>query len=123
MKTILFLCLLSLFAGKLDILSTGVCLITNPKVIELGSKVLGYIKSKDFDRILPTLISKVPEMAAVVKDCLKYKTENEFIVDNDNADDEVTLREKFTCKRYKRYVICINNLEGSEVLCKRKYCY
>ena len=35
---------------------------SNPKVIELGSKVLGYIKSKDFDSILPTLISKVPEM-------------------------------------------------------------
>ena len=122
MKTILFLCLLSLFAGKLDILSTGVCLITNPKVIELGSKVLGYIKSKDFDSILPTLISKVPEMAAVVKDCLKYKTENEFIVDNDNADDEVTLRERFTCKDAKRYFKCINDLEGSMADCRKYYC-
>ena len=109
MKAVLFLCLLSLFAGKLDILSTGVCLITNPKVKELASKVLGYIKSKDFDSLIPTLISKVPEMAAVVKDCLKYKNENELLVDNDNADDEVTLRDRqrFTCK--KEYQDCLND--------------
>jgi len=122
MKAVLFLCLLSLFAGKLDILSTGVCLITNPKVIELGSKVLGYIKTKDFDSILPTLISKVPEMAAVVKDCLKYKNENKLIVDNDNADDEVTLKEKFLCRHYPDYVKCLNDIGTTFDYCKRKHC-
>ena len=122
MKAVLFLCLLSLFAGKLDLLSTGVCLITNPKVLELGSTVLDFIKSKDFDSILPTLMSKVPEMIVVVKDCLKYKTENELIIDDDNADDEVTLRERFPCKDAKRYYKCINNLEGSMPACKKAYC-
>ena len=83
-----------------------------------------YIKSKDFDSILPTLISKVPEMAAVVKDCLKYENENDLIVDNDHADDEVILKDKvrFRCRNTDGYFKCINNLEGSFDQCRRAYC-
>ena len=61
-------------------------------------------------------------MAAVVKDCLKYQTENKLLVNKDNADDEITLREHFTCIDYPRYVKCIKNLEGSIADCKRAYC-
>ena len=119
MKSFLLLCLLSLFAGKLDILSTGVCLITNPKVMELGSKVLGYIKSKDFDSIIPTLIN--PEMASLVKDCLKYKNED---VDNATANDEITLKDKIRYKCYdsEAYQKCIHSLGTSINFCLSKYC-
>ena len=121
MKAVLFLCLLSLFAGKLDILSTGVCLITNPKVKELGSKVLGYIKSKDFDSILPTLISKVPEMVSVVKDCLKYENEKELIVDNNSADDEVILKGRYKCD--SEYNNCLKDFRYSIKDCIRIHCF
>ena len=80
MRNILFLCLLALFTCKLNFFETAKCVISKPKVQELGLKLFSYLYTKDYDKILPAILNSFSDLTTAVKDCL-----------TDNHDDDVVL--------------------------------
>ena len=96
MRIILFLCLLALFTCKFDFFETAKCIISKPKVQELGLKLFSYLYTKDYDKILPAILNSFSDLKTAIKDCL-----------TDNDDDDVVLTTPQNCKDPKGYDICI----------------
>ena len=88
MRNILFLCLLALFTCKLDFFETAKCVISKPKVQELGLKLFSYLYTKDYDKILPAILYSFSDLTTAIKDCL---TDN-------HDDDDVVLTAPSNCK-------------------------
>ncbi len=95
MRNILFLCLLSLFTCKLDFFETAKCVISKPKVQELGLKLFSYLYTKDYEKILQAILNSFSDLTTAVKDCL---TDN---------DDDVALFKKPVRELCKESLDCI----------------
>ena len=98
MRNILFLCLLALFTCKFDFFETAKCVISKPKVQELGLKLFSYLYTKDYDKILPTILNSFSDLTTAVKDCL-----------TDNHDDDVVLAASPNCRNLIAYNSCIKS--------------
>ena len=46
------------------------CLIGQPKLIEFALKMFSYITTKDYDRILPAVLSSISDIIAAIKACI-----------------------------------------------------
>ena len=113
MRNILFLCLLALFTCKFDFFETAKCVISKPKVQELGLKLFSYLYTKDFDKILPSILNSFSDLTTAIKDCL-----------TDNHDDDVVLQAPANCKNPIYYDLCMKNCKDSicEFGCDVNYC-
>ena len=80
MKVVLFLCLISLFACKIDILETVQCLISKPKVKELGLKLFSYVYTKEYSKILPSLVNSLPDLYNAFIECLTKKDDEDIVL-------------------------------------------
>ena len=100
MRNILFLCLLALFTCKFDFFETAKCVISKPKVQELGLKLFSYLYTKDYEKILPAILNSFSDLTTAIKDCL---------TDNHDDDDDVLLTAPPNCKHPKAYAQCIKN--------------
>ena len=99
MRNILFLCLLALFTCKFDFFETAKCVISKPKVQELGLKLFSYLYTKDYDKILPAILNSLSDLTTAIKDCL---TDN-------HDDDDVVLTIPPNCKNPNEFAVCIKN--------------
>ena len=70
MRTVLLLCLLSLFACKIDFLESVKCIISKPKVQELGLKLFSHLYTKQYSEMLPALLKSLPDLQNAVVECL-----------------------------------------------------
>ena len=119
MRNILFLCLLALFTCKLNFFETAKCVISKPKVQELGLKLFSYLYTKDYDKILPAILNSFSDLTTAIKDCL-----------TDNHDDDVVLTALPNCKNLKDFSQCIRTCFGgryrigckSNNNCFKKHC-
>ena len=103
MRNILFLCLLALFTCKFDFFETAKCVISKPKVQELGLKLFSYLYTKDYDKILPAILNSFSDLTTAVKDCLA-----------DNHDDDVVLLSAPpNCKHPRDYEKCMKGCYGT----------
>ncbi len=115
MRNILFLCLLALFTCKLDFFETAKCVISKPKVQELGLKLFSYLYTKDYDKILPAILNSFSDLTTAIKDCL---TDN-------HDDDDVVLTAPANCKNPIYYDLCMKRCNGDvfcEFGCNVDYC-
>ena len=80
MKIVLLLCLISLFACKINIIETGICLISNPKIKEFGLKLLSYLNTQQFSDVLPTIIKSFPELYDAFTECLSNSKEEDIVL-------------------------------------------
>ena len=103
MRNILFLCVLALFTCKLDFFETAKCVISKPKVQELGFKIFSYLYTKDYDKILPAILNSFSNLTTAIKDCL---TDN-------HDDDAIVLTTSSNSKKSKN---CIKICDGK--ICK-----
>lgn len=117
MKVFLYLCLFALLSCKMDFWETAVCVISKPKVQEVGLKVFNHVLTKEFNEIWQTLVTALPELQKSVLECLSGIQ---------GEEDEVILKNN-GCKHWTEYLLCsipcgpINNkncLEG----CYRGWC-
>ena len=95
MKIILLLCLLTLFSCKIDLIETAKCLISQPKIKELGLQIFNHIKSKDFSKILQTLMNSLPDLYNNLTKCL-----------SEPDDENVILKAPPNCKHPFNYSVC-----------------
>ena len=120
MKNILFLCLLALFTCKLDFFETAKCIISKPKVQELGLKLFSYLYTKDYEKILPAILNSFSDLTTAIKDCLTDK------------DNDVTLFKKpvriCSTEAFKCFTMCTIDHYSDDGLsycrenCYAKYC-
>ena len=68
MKFLLVLCLIALISCNFA--DTINCLIGQPKLIEFALKMFSYITTKDYDRILPAVLSSISDIIAAIKACI-----------------------------------------------------
>ena len=108
MRNILFLCLLALFTCKLDFFETAKCVISKPKVQELGLKLFSYLYTKNYEKILPAILGSFSDLTTAIKDCL---------TDNNHDDDDVVLK---TPPNYKNPKKCIKICNG--LVCRCLFC-
>lgn len=108
MRTVLLLCLISLLACKTDFLEVVKCVISKPKVQELGLKLFSYLVNKQYSEILPAVLKSLPDLYTAVVDCLS------------NSNQEIVLQAKAGgCPAM--YYICIIG-GGSDYHCYHSYC-
>ena len=114
MKAFVFLFLISLIACKINIIEVGICLVSKPKVQELGLKIVSKVVTKEYSEILTTMINSVPDIYAAVTECLSNPT-----------DDEPILEQKEEapagCRNSREYDVC-RRLDFSSTLCRYRHC-
>ena len=96
MKVFLYLCLFALLSCKMDFWETAVCVISKPKVQEVGLKVFNHVLTKEFNEIWQTLVTALPELQKSVLECLSGIQ---------GEEDEVILK-SYGCKHWNDYLIC-----------------
>ena len=102
MRNILFLCLLALFTCKLDFFETAKCVISKPKVQELGLKFFSYLYTQDYEKILPAILNSFSNLTTAIKECI-----------TDNHDDVVLT----TPPNNKKPKKCIKIRSGRDIKC------
>ena len=100
MRNILFLCLLALFTCKFDFFKTAKCVISKPKVQELGLKLFSYLYTKDYEKILPAVLNSFSDLTTAIKDCL---------TDNHDDDEVVLTAAPKKCKNPLFYNKCMKS--------------
>ena len=70
MKFILVLCLVALISCTL--LDALKCFINEPKVQEVGLRVLSLVYNKEFSKIFGVLLEHVWDLVDAFKTCVKY---------------------------------------------------
>ena len=95
MKAVLFVCLLTLLSCQIDFLGTAKCIISKPKVREVGFKIINLVLNKEYKEILPTLFASFDELKESVVECLSSEEE-----------DEVVLKDNALCKHWFKYTVC-----------------
>ena len=68
MKVLLFLWLIALISC--NVIDVVTCLVSQPKLVEFVLKVVSYVATKDYDKILPALLASLSDLVAAVKTCL-----------------------------------------------------
>ena len=68
MKFLLVLCLIALIAC--DISDTITCLTQQPKLVELCLKIVSFIYTQDFEKIIPAVFDSIGDIIAAVTACL-----------------------------------------------------
>ena len=113
MKALVFLFLISLIACKANIIEVGICLVSKPKVQELGLKIVSKVLTKEYSEILPTLLNSIPDVYKAVVECLSNPTDDEPILQ---------IREKAPagCRNAREYGVC--RRYDSATLCKYRHC-
>ena len=122
MRNILFLCLLALFTCKFDFFETAKCVISKPKVQELGLKLFSYLYTKDYNKILPAILNSFSDLTTAFKDCLA-----------DNHDNDVVLFKEASkqCRNLIAYNKCIKSCSISNdgegpfncgLICSTRHC-
>ena len=103
MKVFLFLCLFSLLCCKIDFLGTAACVISKPKVQEVGLQILNHVLTKEFNKILPTIVAALPELQKSVLECLSGIQ---------GEEDGVVLKNNNGCKHWTEYILCGFTCQG-----------
>ena len=67
MKALLLLCLIALISC--NVIDAFTCLSQQPKLVELVFKVISYVTSKDYTKILPALLGSVADIIDAFKTC------------------------------------------------------
>ena len=119
MRTVLLLCLISLFACKFDFFETVKCVISKPKVQEFGLKMFSYLYTKQYSEMLPALLKSLPDLYNAVVECLP-NSNKDIVLKSSAADDK--------CKHPVRYALCVVGCENSDdIFCSRDclnlHCY
>ena len=113
MKVVLFLCLITLFACKADILEVAQCLISKPEFKELGLQLINHFSNQDYSKLVPSMLNSLPELFNAVTECLTKK------------DDDVVLKVS-SCEHPVRYAGCVVECLGLKddcaASCDRKWC-
>ena len=119
MKAILLLCLISLFSCNL--IETGKCLLSKPKIKELGLKVIGYISTEDYSKIVPTILNSLSDILNDVIECFSKPKEED--------DEDVTLLQYDDVNPYKcwmsEYNKCMRIIKTNpdrKKICYEEYC-
>ena len=107
MRIILFLCLLALFTCKFDFFETAKCVISKPKVQELGLKIFSYLYTKDYEKILPAILNSFSDLTTAIKECL---TDN-------HDDDDVVLKTPPNNKKPKKNIKIYNGRVSRCIFC------
>ena len=113
MRTVLLLCLLSLFACKVDFIETVKCIVSKPKVKEFGLKLFSYIYTKQYSEILPALLKSLPDLYNAVTECLSNP--NEDIILKKTDDDK--------CKHPFLYTLCMLGCDNNPDIFCPKDCF
>ena len=117
MKAILFFCLLALFTCKVDILGVAKCFVSNQKTQKLGLDLFTIVLSKDYSKILPTILNAAPELYNVLMECANLK-------EIKKEDDEVILKDILGCKHIIKYNLCVAscNTAACREQCHKNLC-
>ena len=75
MKAVLFLCLLAIISCEVDFWEVCKCVIADKKVQELGLKLVSVVYTKDFSKIIPTIVNAVPDLYNAVTNCIPKQQE------------------------------------------------
>ena len=119
MRIVLLLCLISLFACKVDLLETLKCVVSKPKVQELGLKLFSYLYTKEQSELVPALLKSLPDLYNAVVECLSNP--NQDVVLKSKADDD-------KCKHPVKFALCWAFCDDTvDLSCKRDcvntHCY
>ena len=114
MKAFVFVFLISLIACKINIIEVGICLVSKPKVKELGLKVLSKVLTKEYSEILPTVLNSIPDIYTALTECLSNPTDDEPILQQRDKAPE-------GCRNAREYGVC-RNLDFSPTLCRYRHC-
>ena len=115
MKTILLLCLLALFSCKLDIFGIAKCFVSQPKTQKLGLDILNIAFTKDYSKILPTVLNSLPELYNALMEC----------INEPEKEEDVIL--KSSCSNIILYDLCLISCEPNDTtchdVCYRTFCH
>ena len=111
MRIVLLLCLISLFACKVDLLETLKCVVSKPKVQELGLKLFSYLYTKEYSELVPALLKSLPDLYNAVVECLSNPNQD-VVLKSTAADDK--------CKHPVLYALCMVGCENNpDIFCSR----
>ena len=68
MKVLLLLCLIALISCS--VVDVVTCLVSQPKLVELVLKLVSYVTTKDYAKILPAVLASLSDVVEAVKACL-----------------------------------------------------
>ena len=119
MRTVLLLCLISLFACKVDVLEILKCVVSKPKVQELGLKLFSYLYTKEYSELVPALLKSLPDLYNAVVECVSNPNQD-VLLKSSAAGDK--------CEHIIKYTLCTlgcedeNPFQDCHKICSETFC-